>query len=185
MKLMEKIKLAQKINKNNDIEETIAAIQERMKHGLNPQSEEYKLLQKAYQQKANELTDIQKSINGLQNDSTYCEFGTNEWKSIRSDIENEQRREKAVLEEMLKIQEKMGVPKPGSEEFDKLRKQLEQELRNKKLVKEMRFMGLSPDKILMVLVIIGIAGFGFALDTESPKALKIAQFALKLPIVKV
>ena len=74
---------------------------------------------------------------------------------------------------------------PGSDEFRRLRTDLEQEYKNKKLCKEMRFFGISADKIMMVVTILIIAGFGFALDMDSPKALKIASFALKLPICKV
>lgn len=84
-----------------------------------------------------------------------------------------------------RIQEASSKADPGSEEFRRLRTDLEQELKNKKLCKEMRFLGLSADKVLMVAVVLVIAGFGFALDMDSPKALKIASFALKLPICKV
>lgn len=84
-----------------------------------------------------------------------------------------------------RIQEASANADPGSEEFRRLRADLEQEYKNKKLCKELRFMGLSADKVLMVSVILLIAGFGFALDLDSPKALKIASFALKLPICKV
>lgn len=90
-----------------------------------------------------------------------------------------------IEETIARIREKTKDVDPGSEEFRRLRQDLEQELRNKKLVKEMRFMGLSADKVLMVAVVLLIAGFGFALDLDSPKALKIASFALKLPICKV
>ena len=90
-----------------------------------------------------------------------------------------------IDEAIWRIQEKTKTVDPGSEEFRRLRQDLEQELKNKKLVKEMRFMGLSADRVLMVATILLIAGFGFALDLDSPKALKIASFALKLPMCKV
>lgn len=94
-------------------------------------------------------------------------------------------RKKDVDETIRRIQKASEKAEPGSEEFKKLRADLEQELKNKKLYKEMRFLGISPDKILMALIILVIAGFGFALDLDSPKALKIASFALKLPMCKV
>ena len=90
-----------------------------------------------------------------------------------------------ISETIRRIQEKTREVDPGSEEFRRLRVDLEQELKNRKLMKEMRFMGVSPDKILMIAVILVIAGFGFALDLDSPKAIKIASFVLKLPICKV
>lgn len=90
-----------------------------------------------------------------------------------------------IQETIRRIQERTKEVDPGSEEFRRLRVDLEQELKNKKLMREMRFMGISADKALMVAVILVIAGFGFALDLDSPKALKIASFALKLPICKV
>lgn len=90
-----------------------------------------------------------------------------------------------IQETIRRIQERTKEVDPGSEEFRRLRVDLEQELKNKKLMREMRFMGISADKALMVAVILLIAGFGFALDLDSPKALKIASFALKLPICKV
>ena len=67
---------------------------------------------------------------------------------------------------------------PGTEEYRRLRQDYEQELKNKKLVQEMRFLGVPFDKILMVVLILMISGFAFALDMDSPKALKIAQFIL-------
>ena len=90
-----------------------------------------------------------------------------------------------IDEVIARIQEQTKGVDPGSEEFSRLRKDLEQEYRNKKLVKELRHGGLSADKILMVVTIFVIAGFAFCLDLESPKALKIAQLVLKLPICKV
>ena len=93
---------------------------------------------------------------------------------------------KSDIDETIKrIQEASKNVDPGSEQFRRLREDLEQEYRNKQLCKETRFMGLSADKVLMVAVILVIAGFGFALDTDSPKALKIASFVLKLPMCKV
>ena len=93
---------------------------------------------------------------------------------------------KSDIDEVIaRIQERTKEVDPGSEEFAKLRKDLEQEYRNKKLVKELRHGGLSADKILMVVTIFVIAGFAFCLDLESPKALKIAQLVLRLPICKV
>ena len=94
-------------------------------------------------------------------------------------------KKKDIDETIQRIQKASEKAEPGSEEFRKLRVDLEQELKNKKLYKEMRFMGISPDKIMFALLVLIIAGFGFALDMDSPKALKIAQFALKLPICKV
>lgn len=93
-------------------------------------------------------------------------------------------RKSDINETIRRIQEASKQVEPGSEEFKRLRADLEQELKNKKLCREMRFLGISADKVLMVAVVLAIAGFGFALDMDSPKALKIAQFALKLPILK-
>lgn len=93
-------------------------------------------------------------------------------------------RKSDINETIRRIQEASKQVEPGSEEFKRLRADLEQELKNKKLCREMRFLGISADKVLMVAVVLVIAGFGFALDMDSPKALKIAQFALKLPILK-
>ena len=85
-----------------------------------------------------------------------------------------------IEETLMRIEEATKNAEPGSESFNRLRKDYEQELKNKKLVKEMKFMGISWDKILLVCVILLIAGFGFALDLESPKAIKIAQFVLSI-----
>lgn len=79
-----------------------------------------------------------------------------------------------------KIQEAREKVEPGSDEFKRLQEAYEQELKNKKLVKEMRYFGFPPDKILMAVIILCIAGFGFALDMDSPKALKIAAFVLNI-----
>ena len=93
-------------------------------------------------------------------------------------------KQKDIDETIGRIKEASAKAEPGSEEFKRLRADLEQELKNKKLYKEMRFLGIAPDKILFALIILVIAGFGFALDLDSPKALKIAQFVLKLPGMK-
>ncbi len=90
-----------------------------------------------------------------------------------------------IAETIKRIREKTKEVDPGSEEFRRLRVDMEQELKNKKLLKDIRFCGLSADKVLMVAVILVIAGFGFALDLESPKALKIASFVVKLPMCKL
>ena len=79
-----------------------------------------------------------------------------------------------------RIQEARKKVKPGTAEFRALSEDYEQELKNKKLVKEMKHMGIPGDKILFAVVILMVAGFGFALDLDSPKALKIAQFTLGL-----
>ena len=97
------------------------------------------------------------------------------WKLRKNDID----------EVIARIQEETKNVDPGSDEFARLRKDLEQEYRNKKLVKEMKRFGIPADKILMVAAVLVIAGFAFCLDLESPKALKIAQLVLKLPICKV
>lgn len=97
------------------------------------------------------------------------------WKLRKCDIDE-------VVERIQKASKEVN---PGTEEFSRLRRDLEQEYKNKKLVKEMRRGGLSWDKILMVVAILVIAGFAFCLDMESPKALKIAQLVLKLPICKI
>lgn len=96
-----------------------------------------------------------------------------------------QMKKKDIDETIQRIREASEKAKPGSEEFKRLRADLEQELKNKKLYKEMRFAGISPDKIMFALLILVIAGFGFALDLESPKAMKIASFIFKLPGFKI
>ena len=89
-----------------------------------------------------------------------------------------------INETIRRIQDKTKEVDPGSEEFRRLRVDLEQELKNKKLVKEMRFGGIRLDTALCIATVFILAGFGFALDMDSPKALKIAQFVLNTPLVK-
>ncbi len=89
-----------------------------------------------------------------------------------------------INETIRRIQEKTKEVDPGSEEFRRLRVDLEQELKNKKLVKEMRFGGIRLETALCIAAVFVLAGFGFALDMDSPKALKIAQFVLQTPLVK-
>lgn len=89
-----------------------------------------------------------------------------------------------INETIRRIQMKTREVDPGSEEFRRLRVDLEQELKNKKLVKEMRFGGVRLDTALCIATVFVLAGFGFALDMDSPKALKIAQFVLQTPLVR-
>jgi len=90
-----------------------------------------------------------------------------------------------IEETIRRIQAKRNAAEPGTEEFRRLSVDLEQELKNKKLYKEARSFGIKPDTVLIMLMVLLVAGFGFALDLDSPKALKIASFALKLPGVKI
>lgn len=85
-----------------------------------------------------------------------------------------------IDETLRRIQEERKYAEPGSEEFARLQEAYERELKNKKLVKEMKFLGFSPEKILIAVGMLLVAGFGFALDLDSPKALRIAQFVLGL-----
>ena len=94
-------------------------------------------------------------------------------------------RKSDIEETIRRIQEKRNKTEPGTEEFRRLSEDLEQELKNKKLYKEARSFGIKPETILLIGMVLAIAGFGFALDLESPKALKIASFVLKLPGVKI
>lgn len=89
-----------------------------------------------------------------------------------------------INETIRRIQAKSATVEPGSEEFRRLRVDLEQELKNKKLVKEMRFGGIRLDTALCIATVFVLAGFGFALDLDSPKAMKIAQFILNTPLVR-
>ena len=184
MTILQKWQAARKLKKS-DIDATIATIKKRTEFGPDPESEEYKQLQELLAEKMDELDNVQDTINDIQEQLRYITSDDERFDALRKARAQEIEVAGKITDEIVKLQEKMGAPKPGSEEFARLRKDLEQELKNKKLVKEMKFMGLSADKILMVAVILIIAGFGFALDLESPKALKIAQFALKLPICKV
>ena len=93
-------------------------------------------------------------------------------------------RKSDINETIRRIQSKTREVDPGSEEFRRLRVDLEQELKNKKLVKEMRFGGIRLDTALCIATVFVLAGFGFALDLDSPKALKIAQFVLNTPLVR-
>jgi len=109
---------------------------------------------------------------------TPMESAVNLWKTKgvkKSDIEETIRR----------IQAKRNSVDPGTPEFRQLSEDLEQELKNKKLYKEANSFGIKPDTVLIILTVLAVAGFGFALDLDSPKALKIASFILKLPGLKI
>lgn len=93
----------------------------------------------------------------------------------KSDIENAMRR----------IQAKRATVEPGTAEWRQLSGDLEQELKNKKMYQEAHRFGLSWDTIAIIVMVLTISGFAFALDLESPKALKIASYVLKLPGVKL
>lgn len=85
-----------------------------------------------------------------------------------------------IDETLRRIQEERKNAEPGTDEFARLQEAYEKELKNKKLVQEMKYLGFPPDKIILTIGMLIIAGFGFALDLDSPKALRIAQFVLGL-----
>lgn len=182
--IVEKWKKSKKLKKS-DIDATIAKIKKQTEKGIDKESQEYKRLQEMLDIKQEELENTQSNLLDIQEELKYETAGTDKYAAMLKARDCALQTENRLIEEILQLEARIAPPKPGTEEFAKLRKDLEQELKNKKLVKEMRMMGLSADKILMVAVILLIAGFGFALDLESPKALKIASFALKLPMCKV
>lgn len=85
-----------------------------------------------------------------------------------------------IEETIRRIQKKMDATDAGTPEMTVLGSQMEQALKNKKLYKEAQRFGLSWDTVLIVLAAVGITYFGFCLDLESPRALKIAGQGLKL-----
>lgn len=90
-----------------------------------------------------------------------------------------------IEEAIRRIQAKRATVEPGTEEWRRLSGDLEQELKNEKMYKEAKRFGLSWDTIAIIVMVLTISGFAFALDLESPKALKIASYVLKLPGVKL
>ena len=85
-----------------------------------------------------------------------------------------------IEETIRRIQKKMDESEPGSDEMGRRGSQMEQALKNKKLYKEAKRFGLSWDTVLIVIAALGITYFGFCLDLESPRALKIAGQGLRL-----
>lgn len=67
----------------------------------------------------------------------------------------------------------------GTPEYEALSKELEKEYEILKKYKDSRFI-IEPKIIVTLIVIGGIAFFAICLDQESPKAIKIAQFVVKL-----
>ena len=82
--------------------------------------------------------------------------------------------------ELAKIEDEMQKVSPDSEAYKMLQEAQKRALENKALVKKMAFFGIPPEKIMFALIIICIAVYGFSLDLESPKSMKIAQFVLNL-----
>lgn len=79
-----------------------------------------------------------------------------------------------------RIQEKRKNVEPGTEEFKRLQEAYEVELRNKQHLKETRWYGISLDKILLTTGFITLGVVALALETESPSAMKKAQFVVNL-----
>lgn len=82
-----------------------------------------------------------------------------------------------------RIQEMSERYEPGTEEFRRCRQDYEQEIRNKKLEKECKHAGIDYKVVIAAVSTIlttGIAVFALSLDQESPKALKLADFVLRI-----
>jgi hypothetical protein len=91
-----------------------------------------------------------------------------------------------IEETIRRIQKKMDETDAGTDEMTKLGIQMEQALKNKKLYKEAKRWGISWDTVAIVVFAGAITYFGFCLDLESPRALKIATQGLKLlPAIKI
>jgi intein/homing endonuclease len=88
----------------------------------------------------------------------------------KGDIEAQKRK----IEELTKDKE------PGTDDYDKLRRAYEQELKNEKLIKEIGKMGVDWGKIAMWCAILVLGGGALLVEMESPKALKVATFVLNL-----
>ena len=99
---------------------------------------------------------------------------------------NKKGMDKREIEEAIKrIEEERAKATPGTEEWRRLSVDLEQEMKNMKALREARKFGLSWDTIAIIVLVLGVSIFGFALDLESPKALKIASYVLKMPGVRL
>lgn len=79
-----------------------------------------------------------------------------------------------VDDAMARIEELRKQAKPGTDEWRHLAMDYEQELSNKKLAKELKFLGIPAWKILVTLLILVVYGFSTCLDMDSPKAVKLA-----------
>ena len=82
--------------------------------------------------------------------------------------------------ELARIEEEMQKVDPNSETYKTLQEAQKRALENKALVKKMAFFGIPPEKIMFGLIIVCIAIYGFSLDLESPKSMRIASFVLNL-----
>ena len=86
---------------------------------------------------------------------------------------------KDLQEDILKIREEMKKTEIGSEKYTCLQEQLEKEYVILKKYKETR-MGIAPKDALVILMLGGVGFFMIALERENPKAIKLAEFVLRL-----
>lgn len=84
-----------------------------------------------------------------------------------------------------RIQKEIDNTDPGSEKMTKLEAQMEQALKNKKLYRESRGLGLDPNTVFMGLLLTGISALAFSLDLEIPGVLKHAGYITKLPMARL
>ena len=87
---------------------------------------------------------------------------------------------KNIEENLKRIEELSEKVKPGSPEYEKLRKAYEQELRNKKLVLELRKPHVDWVKVTLILGSVVMTVGGFLVQLETPLGEKLANFGLGL-----
>lgn len=85
-----------------------------------------------------------------------------------------------IDETIRRIQVQLKKAEPGSDQFKQLQEAYEQALKNKKLEKETKWLGVDAGKVAagVGLSLLGI--FALALEVDSPHALKTAQFLVGL-----
>ena len=84
-----------------------------------------------------------------------------------------------VQDNIRELQKAAKKVEKGTDEYEKLRAEIKNEYDILKKYRE-GLLGASPEVKWTLIVVGGIAFFAICLDQESPKAIKIAQFVLRI-----
>ena len=84
-----------------------------------------------------------------------------------------------IIRNIQELEEKRSTLEKGTDEYNAIQSEISREYDILKKYREGRF-GIKPEAVITTVAMVGLFFFAIALDRESPKPVKMAQFVIKL-----